>query len=110
MGDALHPRLTMEPATLFCDEAGFGAPHSGQGSRLWVCAVCVPDSRRADLATLQLSSEKEEARRQIQAAADEALKVVAAGRPTCPLCKQPMDLEGHMCVRTNGHKAVTNEL
>ena len=29
--------------------------------------------------------------------------VVAAGRPPCPLCTGPMDPEGHVCVRTNGH-------
>ena len=29
--------------------------------------------------------------------ADEALEVVAAGRPICFLCKQPMDPEGHAC-------------
>jgi uncharacterized repeat protein (TIGR03847 family) len=29
--------------------------------------------------------------------------VVAAGRPPCPLCSGPMDPEGHVCVRTNGH-------
>jgi uncharacterized repeat protein (TIGR03847 family) len=30
-------------------------------------------------------------------------EVVAAGRPPCPLCTAPMDPEGHVCVRTNGH-------
>ena len=29
--------------------------------------------------------------------------VVAAGRPKCPLCTAPMDPEGHVCVRSNGH-------
>lgn len=29
--------------------------------------------------------------------------VVAAGRPPCPLCTAPMDPEGHVCVRSNGH-------
>ncbi|GIH24746.1 hypothetical protein Aph01nite_30560 [Acrocarpospora phusangensis] len=32
-----------------------------------------------------------------------ALDVVAAGRPPCPLCGQPLDAEGHICVRLNGH-------
>lgn len=31
-------------------------------------------------------------------------ELVAAGRPTCVLCGRPMDPEGHMCPRTNGHK------
>jgi uncharacterized repeat protein (TIGR03847 family) len=30
--------------------------------------------------------------------------VVAAGRPPCPLCGAPLDPEGHMCVRLNGHR------
>jgi uncharacterized repeat protein (TIGR03847 family) len=30
-------------------------------------------------------------------------EVVAAGRPPCPLCTAPMDPEGHVCVRSNGH-------
>ena len=32
-----------------------------------------------------------------------ALRVVAAGRPPCPLCGQPLDPEGHVCPRLNGH-------
>lgn len=32
-----------------------------------------------------------------------ALDIVAAGRPPCPLCGQPLDPEGHICVRLNGH-------
>ena len=31
--------------------------------------------------------------------------VVAAGRPICPLCEQPMDPAGHACPRANGHRA-----
>jgi uncharacterized repeat protein (TIGR03847 family) len=31
--------------------------------------------------------------------------VVAAGRPICPLCEMPMDPEGHICPRSNGHHA-----
>lgn len=34
-----------------------------------------------------------------------ALEVVAAGRPPCPLCGQPLDADGHICVRLNGHRA-----
>ncbi|GAC56083.1 hypothetical protein GOHSU_02_02320 [Gordonia hirsuta DSM 44140 = NBRC 16056] len=31
-------------------------------------------------------------------------RVVAAGRPTCPLCNQPLDPGGHICARSNGYK------
>jgi uncharacterized repeat protein (TIGR03847 family) len=32
-----------------------------------------------------------------------AARVVAAGRPPCPLCGQPLDPQGHLCPRRNGH-------
>jgi uncharacterized repeat protein (TIGR03847 family) len=32
-------------------------------------------------------------------------EVVGAGRKPCPLCTGPLDPEGHVCVRTNGHRA-----
>ncbi len=31
-------------------------------------------------------------------------EVVAAGRPRCPMCGEPMDPEGHFCPRRNGHR------
>jgi uncharacterized repeat protein (TIGR03847 family) len=33
-----------------------------------------------------------------------AAKIVAAGRPPCPLCGLPLDAEGHVCPRQNGHR------
>jgi uncharacterized repeat protein (TIGR03847 family) len=33
-----------------------------------------------------------------------AQRVVAAGRPPCPLCGLPLDAEGHVCPRQNGHR------
>lgn len=32
-----------------------------------------------------------------------AKRVVAAGRPPCPLCGQPLDPAGHLCPRHNGY-------
>ncbi|QGF24881.1 DUF3090 family protein [Raineyella fluvialis] len=32
-----------------------------------------------------------------------AQAVVAAGRPVCPFCRQPMDPDGHVCPRSNGY-------
>jgi uncharacterized repeat protein (TIGR03847 family) len=34
--------------------------------------------------------------------AQRALEVVAAGRPPCPFCGQPLNPEGHVCARRNG--------
>jgi uncharacterized repeat protein (TIGR03847 family) len=35
---------------------------------------------------------------------DRARKVVASGRPPCPLCGQPLDARGHLCPRHNGYR------
>ena len=38
-----------------------------------------------------------------RAFAERALRTVAAGRPPCPLCGQPLDPTGHLCPRRNGY-------
>jgi uncharacterized repeat protein (TIGR03847 family) len=43
-------------------------------------------------------------REQAAALAARGLELVAAGRPTCSLCGNPIDPEGHVCPRLNGHK------
>jgi len=35
--------------------------------------------------------------------AKHAERVVAAGRPPCPLCNNPLDADGHICPRLNGY-------
>lgn len=35
---------------------------------------------------------------------ERARKVVAAGRPPCPFCQQPLDPAGHICPRANGYR------
>jgi len=40
---------------------------------------------------------------QARAFAERAEKVVSAGRPPCPLCAEPLDATGHVCVRLNGY-------
>lgn len=35
---------------------------------------------------------------------DRARRVVAAGRPPCPLCGLPLDVNGHICPRQNGYR------
>ena len=32
-----------------------------------------------------------------------AAELLSAGRPPCPLCGRPLDVEGHTCIKTNGH-------
>ena len=39
-----------------------------------------------------------------QAFIERAKRVVASGRPPCPLCGQPLDARGHLCPRHNGYR------
>jgi uncharacterized repeat protein (TIGR03847 family) len=40
---------------------------------------------------------------QADSLAKEALRICAAGRPRCFLCGLPVDADGHVCPRSNGH-------
>ena len=40
---------------------------------------------------------------QAEAVTEEALRICAAGRPNCFLCGLPINPEGHVCPRANGH-------
>lgn len=46
-------------------------------------------------------------RAQVHALARRGEQEVASGRPICPMCGEPMDPEGHFCIRSNGHREVT---
>ncbi|MBZ5733959.1 DUF3090 domain-containing protein [Nocardioides sp. TRM66260-LWL] len=41
---------------------------------------------------------------QARAFVQRTARVLDAGRPTCPFCAEPIDPEGHLCVRANGFK------
>jgi uncharacterized repeat protein (TIGR03847 family) len=43
-----------------------------------------------------------------RAFAERALQLVAAGRPPCPLCGLPLDTNGHVCPRQNGHRVAAD--
>lgn len=47
-------------------------------------------------------------RAQAAAFVERVQALMRAGRPICPMCSQPKDLEGHVCPRSNGH-VVTRE-
>ena len=40
---------------------------------------------------------------QARAMASRGIEAVVAGRPPCPLCGGPLDPEGHVCPKLNGH-------
>ncbi|MEV0164803.1 DUF3090 domain-containing protein [Nonomuraea fuscirosea] len=63
-------------------------------------AVDEDDLERPDPAVLRVRISAGAAR----AFTQRALQIVAAGRPPCPLCGQPLDAAGHVCVRLNGYR------
>jgi uncharacterized repeat protein (TIGR03847 family) len=43
-------------------------------------------------------------RSQIRSMCRWGLEVASRGRPFCPQCGEPMDIDGHFCPKKNGHK------
>ena len=70
-------------------------------------------ARRVDVSLLELVEQGKEGATghfvatvdQMQALARHAASVVAAGRPPCPVCGGPIDHDGRICPRLNGHNA-----
>ena len=58
-----------------------------------------PDDEASDLDRLRVRLTPNAAREFIA----RARRVLAAGRPPCPLCGQPLDPAGHLCPRHNGY-------
>lgn len=56
----------------------------------------VEDDDESDVVRVSLTPRK------ALAFAKRALDVIAAGRPPCPFCGQPLNPEGHICARRNG--------
>jgi uncharacterized repeat protein (TIGR03847 family) len=46
-------------------------------------------------------------RDQARSLSESCTDAVAGGRPICQLCQRPIDPEGHMCPRANGHQKLT---
>ena len=56
------------------------------------------ESEDAEVFIVRISEE------QARAFARRAVALVASGRPSCPFCGRPIDPEGHICPRQNGHR------
>jgi len=57
------------------------------------------DEAEADAATARFRITRSQAR----AFVERARELVMAGRPSCRLCGRPIDPDGHVCPRANGH-------
>lgn len=87
-----------------------GLAWDGEGSQVVVELLALTEGEEVDEdVVLEDSEEGPDALRvflslaEARAFADHAGTVVAAGRPPCPLCGNPLDPEGHVCPRLNGY-------
>ncbi len=104
----------LEPLTVPVDEefrvAAMGLAWDGESQAVVVEAVAAGDEPVEEDVILSDSEEGPDALRvTITPAAARAFvirarRVVAAGRPACPLCSLPLDPAGHVCPRQNGYR------
>jgi uncharacterized repeat protein (TIGR03847 family) len=78
-----------------------GVSYDEQSDRILVQAEELVEDEGDDGASARFLATRE----QVAGLAAHGAEVVAAGRPPCPLCGQPLDPEGHVCVRLNGHRS-----
>jgi uncharacterized repeat protein (TIGR03847 family) len=78
-----------------------GVSYDESTDRVLVQAEELMEEETDDGATARFLSTRE----QVAALAARGAEILAAGRPPCPLCGQPLDPQGHMCVRLNGHRS-----
>jgi uncharacterized repeat protein (TIGR03847 family) len=104
----------LDPLTAPVDEefrvAAMGLAWDGAAEAVVVEAVAATDDPIDEEAILSDSDEGPDALRvtitpmAARAFIARARRVVAAGRPPCPLCALPLDPAGHVCPRQNGYR------
>ena len=94
VGEALPERVRVLPtvARLLAVANGRATPDDDE--------TASQDDEEVDGAILRVSISGSVAR----AFTKRALAVVAAGRPPCPFCSNPLDPQGHICPRANGYR------
>ncbi|MEJ7650686.1 MAG: DUF3090 domain-containing protein [Nakamurella sp.] len=86
-----------------------GLAWDGEGAQVIVELLAVTEEEVGEDVVLEDSEEGPDALRvfltlaEARSFADHAGVLVAAGRPPCPLCNNPLDPEGHICPRLNGY-------
>lgn len=102
-GETLVPEVPIEPAFRV---GQLIVGYDEDDDMIWVIAKALIVSESGDI----VDPDSEEApavrfvatREQMRALCDHALEVVERGRPTCPLCGNPIDPTGHFCPRSDG--------
>jgi len=98
--EEMHVRLPLDP--LFrAGEIGLGYDAERDRVLLFVREVYAEEQEAEEAALLRIWC----TRQQLRKLAAWGAEVVSRGRPICPQCGEPMDPEGHFCVRKNGHKS-----
>jgi uncharacterized repeat protein (TIGR03847 family) len=82
-----------------------GLGYDQEANAVLLVATEIPESEDVDIDTLPIVRIWA-TRSQVRALSHHASVVVAAGRPLCPLCGEPIDPSGHVCPKRNGHKKV----
>ncbi|HXR26373.1 MAG TPA: DUF3090 family protein, partial [Candidatus Baltobacteraceae bacterium] len=96
--DGRQPEVTIEAVALAEDEEPDLEADPDATQREWAD----DDPSGPDLLAVVLDAASAEA------LARQAEVLVAAGRPACPMCGQPLDPQGHLCPRRNGHAPLLN--
>jgi uncharacterized repeat protein (TIGR03847 family) len=104
----------LDPLTAPVDEefrvAAMGLAWDGEADAVVVEAVAAGEEPVEEDAILSDSDEGPDALRvtitpsAARAFVARARRVIAAGRPACPLCSMPLDPAGHVCPRQNGYR------
>jgi uncharacterized repeat protein (TIGR03847 family) len=104
----------LDPLEMPVDEefrvAAMGLAWDGSAQAVVVEAVATTDEPIDEEAILSDSEDGPDALRvtitpaAARAFVARARRVVAAGRPSCPLCSLPLDPSGHVCPRQNGYR------
>ena len=92
----LHLEEPVEPA-FSVGQMGLGFDESAELIVLVIQGIPLEEGEEPQVARFWASPE------QMSAVSRLAKDIVAQGRPICPLCQRPMDPEGHLCPRRNGH-------
>lgn len=86
-----------------------GLAWDGEGSQVIVELLALTDEEVGEDIVLEDREDGPDALRvflslaEARSFAHHAQSVVAAGRPPCPLCGNPLDADGHICPRLNGY-------
>ena len=103
------PELLITPVEAEFRVGTMGLAWDGAGSQVIVELLALTDQEVGEDVVLEDQEDAPDALRvfltlaEARDFAQHAQRIVAAGRPPCPLCGNPLDPEGHICPRLNGY-------